>query len=130
MLTENQAKWIFGKLIKLFQIPRSEVEQEANNIIKLSRNNQTVKDLIEVCLRESDADSGKDHYTEILTDYRKLTADSNPKNDEQWRAFYMAVNKFREKYNYTPFVQELSDALCREMRRKMKGEGNEQRGDY
>lgn len=120
MLTENQAKWMFDKMLVLFRVPLEQVSQTAEQIRKLSRNDSMVAAMLSVVMEEV-------HHTllsPILRDYNCLVSKyQEPKDsNEWWLEMYGAVNQFRQKYNYDPFVQELADAFCREMKRQTKEE--------
>ena len=120
MLTENQARWMFDKLLQLFRIPIEQVDEESERIRKLSRNDSMVTSMINVVMDEIRPGI----LTPVMKDYRNLVAShQDPEdNNEWWLAMYTDVNHFRKKYNYDPFVQELADAFCREVRRQAKEE--------
>lgn len=112
MLSENQARWMFDKLIRLWQVP--DIDQEADRIRELSRQDPTVELMIRACLGHTDQPKSAilRRYDQLIQKY-SLPEDSN----EWWLEFYTAVNHFRQEFNYHPYVQELADAYCREMRR-------------
>lgn len=116
MLTENQAKWMFDKLLVLFRMPPEQVQQEAERIRRLSRNDGMVQAMTDIVLEEIQPCRER----EILRDYHQLVMDNMTPEDsnEWWLEMYGRVNRFRQKYNYNSYVQELADAFCRELRRK------------
>lgn len=116
MLSENQAKWMFDKLLNLFRIPVEEIPAEAERIRKLARNDEVVRRMCDVVIQEMKPD----RYTGILTDYVRLVNQYGNVQDSDawWQEMYRAVNSFRKAYSYDPYVQELADALCRELRRR------------
>ncbi len=116
MLTENQAKWMFDKLLILFRTPPEQIQQEVERIQRLSRNDSMVQAMTEIVLGEMEPCRER----EILKDYHQLVIDHMAPEDsnEWWLEMYGAVNQFRQKYNYDSYVQELADAFCRELRRR------------